>query len=65
MRVCAGTKTGFHVQSAGFIVHGSELYIKMGIFQSSASARTNDLPTRRPVGQVQPQLWVPSAIIRL
>ena len=32
MRVCAGTITGLHVQSAGFIVHGSELYIKIGIF---------------------------------
>ena len=46
--VCAGTITGLHVQSAGFFVHGSELYNNMGIFQSSASARTNDLPTKRP-----------------
>ena len=48
MRVCAGIITGLHVQSAGFIVHGSELYIKIGIFQSSASAYTSDLPTSRP-----------------
>ena len=48
MRVCAGIITGLHVQSAGFIVHGSELYIKIGIFQSSASASTSDLPTSRP-----------------
>ena len=72
MRVCAGIITGLHVQSAGFIVHGSELYINIGIFQSSASARNknlgthSDLPTSRPkhperrsAGPVRPQLWVP------
>ena len=45
MRVCPGIMTGLHVQSADFAVHGSELYIKTGIFPSSASARTSDLPT--------------------
>ena len=48
MRVCPGIITGLHVQSDVFIVHGSELYIKTGIFQSSASARTSDLPTSNP-----------------
>ena len=48
MRVCPGIMTGLHVQSADFVVHGSELYIKIGIFQSSASARTSDLPTSKP-----------------
>ena len=39
---------GLHAQASGCIVHGSELYINIGIFQSSASARTKDLPTKRP-----------------
>ena len=48
MRVCPGIMTGLHVQSVDFVVHGSELYIKIGNFQSSASARTSDLPTSKP-----------------
>ena len=48
MHICPGIMIGLHVQSADFAVHGSELYIKTGIFQSSASARTSDLPTSSP-----------------
>ena len=40
--------TGLHVQSVDCFVHGSELYKRIGIFQSSASARTSDLPTSNP-----------------
>ena len=48
MRVRPGIMTGLHVQSVDLFVHGSELYSRIGIFQSSASARTSDLPTRKP-----------------
>ena len=40
--------TGLHLQSVDLFVHGSELYSRIGIFQSSASARTSDLPTSNP-----------------
>ena len=43
MRVRAGIMTGLHLQSVDLFVQGSELYSNIGIFQSSASARTNDL----------------------
>ena len=48
MRVRAGIMTGLHLQSADLFVQGSELYSRIGIFQSSASARTSDLPTNIP-----------------
>ena len=48
LRVCPGIMTGLHVQSVDFVMHGLELYIKIGIFQSSASARTSDMPTSKP-----------------
>ena len=48
MRVRAGIITGLHLQSFDFFVQGSELYSSIGTFQSSASARTNDLPTNIP-----------------
>ena len=48
MRVRAGIMTGLHLQSVDLFVHGSELYSRIGIFQSSASARTSDLPTSNP-----------------
>ena len=48
MRVRPGIMTGMHVQSVDLFVHGSEFYSRIGIFQSSASARTNDLPTSSP-----------------
>ena len=48
MRVRPAIMTGMHVQSVDFFVHGSELYSIIGIFQSSASARTIDLPTSSP-----------------
>ena len=48
MRVCPGIMTGLQVQYVDFVEHGSELYIKIGIFQSSASAHTSDLPTSNP-----------------
>ena len=48
MRVRAGIMTGLHLQSVDFFVQGSELYSNIGIFQSSASARTSDLPTNIP-----------------
>ena len=40
--------TGLHLQSFDFFVQGSELYCSIGTFQSSASARTSDLPTTIP-----------------
>ena len=40
--------TGLHLQSFDLFVHGSELYSSIGTFQSSASARTSDLPTNIP-----------------
>ena len=48
MRVRAGIITGLHVQTVDLFVHGSELYNRIGIFQSSASAHTSDLPTSSP-----------------
>ena len=48
MRVRAGIITGLHLQFVDLFVQGSELYSNIGIFQSSASARTNDLPTSIP-----------------
>ena len=48
MRVRAGIMTGLHSQSADLFVQGSELYSRIGILQSSASARTSDLPTNIP-----------------
>ena len=48
MPVRPGIMTGLHVQSVDLFVHGSELYSRIGIFQSSSSARTNDLPTSNP-----------------
>ena len=48
MRVRPGSMTGLHVQSVDFFVHGSELYSRIGTLQSSASARTSDLPTSSP-----------------
>ena len=48
MRVRAGIISGLHLQSFDFLVQGSELYSNIGIFQSSASARTSDLPTNIP-----------------
>ena len=48
MRVWAGIMTGLHLQSADLFVQGSELYSRIGIFQSSASACTSDLPTNIP-----------------
>ena len=45
MHVQAGIMTGLHLQSVDLFVQGSELYSNIGIFQSPASARTNDLPT--------------------
>ena len=48
MRVQAGIITELHVQTVDLFVHGSELYNRIGIFQSSASARTSDLLTSSP-----------------
>ena len=48
MRVRAGIITGLHLQSFDLFVQGSELYSSIGTFQSSASARTSDLPTNIP-----------------
>ena len=48
MRVRAGIITGLHLQYFDSLVQGSELYSSIGTFQSSASARTNDLPTNIP-----------------
>ena len=48
MCVRAGIMTGLHVQSVDLFIHGSELYSRIGIFQSSAYARTSDLPTSNP-----------------
>ena len=48
MRVQAGIVTGLHLQCFVSRVQGSELYNSMGTFQSSASARTSDLPTNSP-----------------
>ena len=48
MRVQAGIVTGLHLQCFFSRVQGSELYSRMGTFQSSTSARTSDLPTNNP-----------------
>ena len=48
MRVRAGIITGLHLQCFESLVQGSELYNSIGTFQSSASARTIDLPTNIP-----------------
>ena len=48
MRVQAGIVTGLHLQCFVSRAQGSELYNSMGTFQSSASARTSDLPTNSP-----------------
>ena len=48
MHVRAVIMTGLHLQSVDLFVQGSELYSSIGIFQSSASARTSDLPTSIP-----------------
>ena len=48
MRVQVGIITGLHLQCFDSLVQGSELYSSIGTFQSSASARTNDLPTNIP-----------------
>ena len=48
MRVRDGIVTGLHLQCFVSRAQGSELHSSRSTFQSSASARTSDLPTNSP-----------------